>query len=123
MRTDASLEGMRLRDFLCIPYRLHAEAVEREDGAWIRRLRYPELGDFYTESIDVEAALVALERQRFLEILRLVESGQRPPVPRSPVSVCDPAWLAAELGIAARIHPHIDKCWADFATPAREPLK
>jgi hypothetical protein len=33
----------------------------------------------------------------------LVEAGEEPPVPRKPLAVADPLWIAKELGLSARV--------------------
>jgi len=103
---------MKLRDYLSIPYLLEAETVETPDGGWTRRLRYPELGNFFAEHEDVETALAELERLRITEIMRLLRRGELPPAPRAPLETLDPAWLAARLGLTDLIS---DKLQHDVA--------
>ncbi len=55
---------MRLIDHLSVPYRLEAETAELADGAWVRRVAYPELPGCTAESAVVEDALSQLERKR-----------------------------------------------------------
>jgi hypothetical protein len=100
---------MKVRDYLSIPYILEAQPVERPDGSWTRRLRYPELGDFTAEHEDVEQALVILERHRFAEIMRLLRAGSPPPMPRLPLETTDPAWLAARLGVGDLVDGLLDR--------------
>jgi hypothetical protein len=91
---------LRLIDYLSVPYRLEAETVEHADGVWFRRVAYPELPGCTAEAAVVEDALCELERKRIELIGRMVREGHRPPVPRAPLSDCDPAWVAKQVGVA-----------------------
>jgi hypothetical protein len=106
---------MRLRDYLCIPYILAAEPLELGDGQWTRKLSYPELSGCSAESLDVETALVDLERQRFVEILKRLRAGDPPPIPRRPLDTTDPAWLAGVLGVADLVAGYLDMDAAELA--------
>lgn len=94
---------MDLRALLSIPYLLEAEAVETESGEWLIRLAYPELPGCTAEGADVEDALKDLERRRIEMIVRLVEAGEQPPIPRQPLAASDPLWTAHDLGMSGRI--------------------
>lgn len=94
---------MDTRDLLSIPYLLEAEAVETEPGEWLVRLSYPELPGCVAEAAIVEEALKDLERQRIEMIVRLVEEGKQPPIPRQPLASSDPLWTAHDLGISGRV--------------------
>ena len=94
---------MDLREFLSVPYLLEAEAVETEPGQWLLRLAYPELPGCTAEGFLLEDVLKDLERRRIEIIVDLVEIGQAPPVPRRPLAVTDPLWIAKELGLSARV--------------------
>lgn len=94
---------MDTRDLLSIPYLLEAEAVETEPGEWLVRLSYPELAGCVAEAAIVEEALKDLERQRIEMIVRLVEEGKQPPIPRQPLASSDPLWTAHDLGISGRV--------------------
>ena len=94
---------MDLREFLSVPYLLEAEAVETEPGQWLLRLAYPELPGCTAEGFLLEDVLKDLERRRIEIIVDLVEIGQAPPVPRRPLAVTDPLWIAKDLGLAARV--------------------
>lgn len=91
------------RELLSVPYLLEAEAVEAEPGKWLLRLAYPELPGCTAEGFVLEDVLKDLERRRIEIIVNLVELGQAPPVPRKPLAVADPIWIAKELGLAARV--------------------
>lgn len=108
---------MKVRDYLSIPYILEAEPVEKPGGGWTRRLRYPELGTPCAEAEDVEQALVELERQRIVEIMRRLHAGDPPPVPRAPLHTNDPAWLARVLGLEAMVAEELDREAAELAQP------
>jgi predicted RNase H-like HicB family nuclease len=92
-----------LRELLSIPYLLEAEAVETEPGQWLVRLAYPELPGCTAEGAVVEDALKELERRRIEMIIRLVEEGKEPPIPRRPLAASDPLWTARDLGLSGRI--------------------
>jgi predicted RNase H-like HicB family nuclease len=91
---------LRLIDYLSVPYRLEAATVELADGAWIKRVAYPELPGCVAEAAVVEDALAQLERRRIETIIRMVGEGRSPPVPRPPLRDCDPAWVARQVGVA-----------------------
>jgi hypothetical protein len=108
--TPRCREGkLRLIDHLSVPYRLEAETAELADGAWIRRVSYPELPGCTAESAVVEDALSKLERKRIEIIIHLVGEGRSPPVPRPPLRDCDPAWVAKEVGVARELVALIDR--------------
>ena len=94
---------MDLREFLSVPYLLEAEAAETEPGKWLLRLAYPELPGCTAEGFVVEDVLKDLERRRVEMIVRLVEAGKEPPVPRKPLATSDPIWTARDLGLSARV--------------------
>ena len=94
---------MDLRELLSIPYLLEAEAVETEPGKWLVRLAYPELLGCTAEGPVVEGALRELERRRIEMIVKLVEAGKEPPIPRKPLAGADPRWTVQDLGLTARI--------------------
>lgn len=100
---------MRLIDYLSVPYRLEAEAVERADGSWVRRVSYPELPGCTAESTIVEDALCELERKRIEMIGRMVREGRSPPVPRAPLHDGDPVWVAKQAGVADDLVALIDR--------------
>jgi hypothetical protein len=100
---------LRLRDYLSVPYVLEAETVEITPGSWIRRVAYPELPDCTAESLVVEDALHLLERRRIEMIVRMVDEGRVPPMPRPPLQDCDPAWVARQAGLAIDIIALIDR--------------
>jgi predicted RNase H-like HicB family nuclease len=92
-----------LRELLSIPYLLEAEAMETGPGQWLVRLAYPELPGCTAEGAVVEDALKDLERRRIEMIVRLVEEGKEPPIPRRPLAATDPLWTARDLGLPSRI--------------------
>jgi hypothetical protein len=100
---------LRLIDHLSVPYRLEAETTELADGAWIRRVSYPELPGCTAESAVVEDALSQLERKRIEIIIRMLGEGRSPPVPRPPMRDCDPAWVAKTVGVSRDLVALIDR--------------
>ena len=111
---------MRLIDYLRVPYRLEAETAELADGAWVKRVAYPELPGCVAEAAVVEDALSRLERKRIETIIRLVGEGRSPPVPRPPPRDCDPAWVARQVGVADHLVALIDRDEAPIV-PAQHP--
>ena len=100
---------MRLSEYLSVPYLLEAETVEVAPDAWVRRVAYPELPDCRAEAFVVEEALLALERRRIVLIVRLVDEGRPPPVPRPPLRDCDPGWVARQSGVSSDMIALIDR--------------
>jgi hypothetical protein len=100
---------LRLIDYLSVPYRLEAETVELANGAWVRRVSYPELPGCRAESAVVEDALSQLERERIEIIIRMVGEGRPPAVPRPPLRDCDPAWVAKKVGVSREFVALIDR--------------
>jgi hypothetical protein len=100
--------GLNLRELLSVPYLLEAEAVETAPGKWLLRFAYPELPGCTAEGFVVEDVLKELERQRVEIIVKLVEAGEKPPVPRKPLATSDPLWIAKELGLSARVAALLD---------------
>ncbi len=100
---------MDLRALLSIPYLLEAEAVETEPEEWLVRLAYPELPGCAAEGVVVEDVLKDLERQRIEMIVRLVEAGKLPPIPRRPLASSDPLWTARDLGLSDRVTALLDR--------------
>jgi hypothetical protein len=98
-----------LRALLSIPYLLEAEAVETEPEEWLVRLAYPELPGCAAEGVVVEDVLKDLERQRIEMIVRLVEAGKLPPIPRRPLASSDPLWTAHDLGLSDRVTALLDR--------------
>lgn len=90
---------MRLIDYLCVPYLLKAETAELGDGAWVRRVGYPELPGCVAEAAVLEEALSQLERSRIEMIVRMVRDGRSPPVPRPPIRDSNPIWIAKQVGV------------------------
>src|SRR5260370_7654188 len=85
LRVPASEGNLRLIDHLSVPYRLEAETAELADGAWVRRVAYPELPGCTAESAVVEDALSQLERKRIEIIIQMVREARSPPVPHHPL--------------------------------------
>ncbi len=101
--------GVRLRDYLSVPYVLEGETVEISAGSWIRRVAYPELSGCTAEAVVVEEALHQLERMRIEIIVRMVGEGLMPPVPRPPLPHCDPVWVAQQAGLGDHVIALIDR--------------
>jgi hypothetical protein len=100
---------LRLIDYLSVPYRLEAATTELADGSWIRRVAYPELPGCMAEATVVEDALCQLERRRIEIIVRMVRDGCAPPVPRPPLRVCDPIWVAKQVGVSPELIDLFDR--------------
>ena len=94
---------MQLGDYLRIPYLLEAQLAELSPGVFVNRVAYPELPDCRAESPDLESALRQLERQRIITLVRMIDVGERPPVPRPPLASSDPAWVAEQSGVPSDV--------------------
>ena len=103
------MAALKLRDYLKVPYILEAQGIEIGPDRWLRKLSYPELGDFCAEAEIVEVALAELERMRIRAIVAGLREGKEPPMPRAPLRSADPEWLAGELGILAENRDLLDK--------------
>lgn len=106
---------MKLKDYLSIPYIIQARPFEVSEGVWVRRLAYPELGDFIAEGHDVEQVYLEIERLRYAEIVKRLKAGDPPPVPRAPLKTADPAWWAQFLGISELVDGLLDKDASELA--------
>ena len=100
---------MRLIDYLSVPYRLEAQTVELSDGSWVRLVAYPELPGCVAQSAVVEDALSELEHKRIEIIVSMIRAGRAPPVPRPPLTDCDPAWVASQVGVSHELVALIDR--------------
>jgi len=94
---------MQLSDYLRVPYLLEARLAELSPGVWTNHLAYPELPDCRAESPSLESALRQLERQRIITLIRLLDGGEVPPVPRPPLESSDPVWIAEQSDVPADI--------------------
>jgi hypothetical protein len=110
-------EQMQLGDYLSIPYLLEARLAEQSPGVCINQLSYPELPDCRAESVDLENALQQLERRRIITIVRMLDEGKAPPVPRPPLA-SDPLWCAEQSGLPSDIVARIRRGAAAAASPA-----
>jgi hypothetical protein len=95
--------NMTARDYLSIPYRIEAFSYEAAAGELLRHASYPELPDCSVEAPTITDALQQLERRRIEVILSMLRQGTLPPVPRPPLSDCDPEGLIIELGLEAHL--------------------
>ena len=88
-----------LRDYLSVPYRIEAQALEVRPGHWVRHAAYPELPGCTAQAATIEETLERLERRRIEIIATMVRAGERPPMPRPPLADCDPEGLIERLGL------------------------
>ena len=93
---DCREDGVDLRELLSVPYLLEAEAVETDTGKWLVRLDYPELPGCTAVGLVVEDVLKEIEQRRIETIVRLVEGGKQPPIPRKPLASPDPLWTVRD---------------------------
>jgi hypothetical protein len=110
-------EQMQLSDYLRIPYLLEARLAELSPGVWINQLSYPELPDCMAESPSLESALRHLERQRIITIVRMLDEGKAPPVPRPPLASSDPLWIAEQGDVPSDILARIQHNEAAATSP------
>ena len=99
----AGRAGMTLREHLCVPYLVAAEAIEDEDRQWRRRAAHPELPECWAVAAEIERTMERLERRRVDVILDLLRRGARVPVPRPPLGDMDAEGLLRRLGHAALV--------------------
>jgi hypothetical protein len=96
-------EQMQLNDYLSVPYLLEARLVELSPDVWVSHVSYPELPDCSAAAPRLETALAQLEKQRILTIVRMLDAGQNPPIPRPPLASTDPVWIAEQSDVPADI--------------------
>lgn len=109
---------MKLIDYLKVPYCLEAESVETSPGKWVSRVSYPELPDCLVEASTIEAAVDALELQRIQIIVAMLQSGRRPPTPRSPLASSEPGWLIEKFGLQSDLGPLLEREDSELAENA-----
>jgi hypothetical protein len=109
---------MQLSDYLRIPYLLEARLAELSPGVWINQLSYPELPDCSAESPSLESALRQLERERIITVVRMLDEGKLPPVPRPPLAASDPVWIAEHSDVPSDIVARIQRNEAAAASRA-----
>lgn len=97
-----------LRQVLSIPYRLEAQTIETSPGQWARRAAYPELPGCCAETPTIVQTLELLERRRVEIIIGCLRAGILPPLPRQPLSDCDPEGLLLRLGLHHELAPVLD---------------
>jgi hypothetical protein len=73
-----------VEEYLAIPYVAVFYSIEKEDGEWVRRAEYPELG-CVIESIAEPDLMEMLEDERVRTIVSLCEQGLEPPRLRPPI--------------------------------------
>lgn len=94
---------MQLCDYLRIPYMLEARLAELSPGVWVNQVSYRELPDCCAESPSLESALRQLERQRIITLVRMLDEGKIPPIPRPPLASSDPLWIAEHSDVPSDI--------------------
>jgi hypothetical protein len=109
---------MQLSDYLRIPYLLEARLAELSPGVWINQLSYPELPDCRAESPRLENALRQLECRRIITIVRMLDEGKAPPVPRPPLASSDPLWIAERSDVPSDILARIQRSETTSTSPA-----
>jgi hypothetical protein len=109
---------MQLSDYLRIPYLLEARLAELSPGVWVNQVSYPELPDCRAESSSLEGALRQLERLRIVTLVRMLDEGRQPPVPRPPLGSSDPLWIAEQSEVPDDILARIQRDHAAARSPA-----
>jgi predicted RNase H-like HicB family nuclease len=104
-----SAKQMQLSDYLRIPYLLEARLAEASPGVWVNHVSYPELPGCTAEAQSLESALRQLERQRIVAIIRMLDDGRVPPVPRPPLASSDPIWIAEQSDVPPDILARIQR--------------
>lgn len=105
---------MTLEEFLRVPYLLQSTAVADGDGRWLRRVEYPELAGCVAADPNLLAALDALDRHRIRTIVRMLQAGDRPALPRAPATDRHPRAELGRLGMADLL-PILDLDEREFA--------
>lgn len=75
---------MNLLEHLAVPYVLTAEAARSDEGRWVRRASYPELG-CSADADTLEEAMAALDEEKTRVIVDRLATGTPLPVPRPPL--------------------------------------
>lgn len=71
-------------EYLAIPYVAVFYSVELEDGEWVHRAEYPELGCVIEAGSEPDL-MERLEDERVRTIVAMCERGEIPPRPRQPL--------------------------------------
>lgn|SRR5487761_650625 len=97
--------SLTIRDVLCYPFVLRSQSVETDNGIWLRKVSYPELGcEVRRESL--EDALDELEAEKFRVILRKLAEIE-PLLDRDPLP--DPSIeLQLDWFGVSHLIPHLD---------------
>lgn len=77
---------MTPNEYLRIPYTMLIAAVQRPDGAWVRRAEYPELPGCIAETDSPLDAIDQLEALRERFIRGRLARGEQIPTPRPPLA-------------------------------------
>ena len=81
---DIEVELDELHEYLAVPYVAVIYSVETDDGEWVRRAEYPELG-CAVEAEGAREAIDLLEEARVRTLLDYQRRGETPPRPRPPL--------------------------------------
>lgn len=87
MGFDTERIGLSISDvyeYLAVPYVAVFYSVERENGEWVRRAEYPELG-CVVEALSEPELMESLEDERVRTIVAILKRGDEPPRPRPPL--------------------------------------
>lgn len=76
-----------LDELLAVPYVMDVQAVRREDGEWVCRVRYDELPGCVAEGRTPFDALTRLERLRVELLTEMHRNGVAAPAPRAPLRI------------------------------------
>jgi hypothetical protein len=71
-------------EYLAIPYVAVFYSIELDNGEWVRRAEYPELG-CVIEAVSEPDLMERLEDERVRTIVAMCERGEIPPCPRPPL--------------------------------------
>lgn len=94
-------EGIKVGDYLRVPYVVTAESKSRPDGTWVRRVEHPELPDCSAEADSISEALDRLETRRIEVVLAMLAEGRVPPNRRAPIGDTQARQRARRAGLGA----------------------
>jgi hypothetical protein len=92
--------GIKIEEYLAIPYVLVRESFEGADGNWLRRASYPELPGCEVEGLGAVDIVAELDELRVKCILELLARKEEIPMPRPPIAFAMPVLNRQQLEFA-----------------------
>jgi predicted RNase H-like HicB family nuclease len=97
--------GMRVSDYLRVPYLVTAQSVVRDDGTWVRHVEHPELPECAAEAESIVEALGLLETKRIETVLDMLAAGRTPPTCPHLLGETRARQRVERAGLAERVGP------------------